>query len=64
MSPQLGGLGTKYQELDISFSLVEVETIQLFKLRDIQIRSEFSCCKIKEYKSKTSQVNTSCNFQN
>ena len=41
MSPQLGGIGTKSQELEISFFLGEGETLKQFHLRDLQVRSEF-----------------------
>ena len=41
MSPQLGGLGLKYQDLVISFWLGEGETLQQLRLRALQIRSEF-----------------------
>ena len=40
MSPRLGGLGHKYQDLVISFCLVEGGTIPHFSLRVIQVRSE------------------------
>ena len=40
MSPQLGGLGTKYQELLIPFSLGEGEPLPDFRLRALTIRSE------------------------
>ena len=38
-SPQLWGLGPKYQDLVIYFCLVGLETLPQFHLRDLQIRS-------------------------
>ena len=40
MSPQLGVLGPKSQDLVVSFTLVEGENIPQFHLRALQIRSE------------------------
>ena len=40
MSPQLGGLGPKSQDLVIPFSLVEGETLPYFHLRGLKIISE------------------------
>ena len=40
MSPQLGGYGTKTQELVISFSLGKGETFPKFHLRALQVRGE------------------------
>ena len=40
VSPQLGRLGPKAQDLVIYFSLVEEETLPRFHLRDIHIRNE------------------------
>ena len=40
MSPQLGGLGPKAQDLVIYFHLDEVETLPQLHLRDLRIRSE------------------------
>ena len=40
MSTQLGGLGPKYQDIVISFSIGEGENTPQLNLRDLQIRSE------------------------
>ena len=40
LSPQLGGLGPKYQDLFIPFHLGEGKTLPDFHLRDLTIRSE------------------------
>ena len=42
MSSQLGGLGTKYQDLAIPLLLGELETLPYFHLRALTIRSELS----------------------
>ena len=63
ISNQIVGLGPKSQDLVINFRLGEGETIPQFHLRALQIRSDIFCCKIKQNKSTTSQVNTSWNCQ-
>ena len=40
MSPQLGGIGTKYQDLVVYFCLGEGETLPQFHPRALQTRSE------------------------
>ena len=50
MSNQLGGLGPKPQDLLISFSLDEGETLPQFHLRDLISGVKFSFCKIKNDK--------------
>ena len=40
MSPQLGGLGPKYQDLTIPFRLGEGEPLSYFHLKALEIRSE------------------------
>ena len=40
VSPQLGVIGLKYQDLVISFWLGEGETLKQLRLRSLQIRSE------------------------
>ena len=40
ISNQIGGLGTKSQDLVISFCLGEVETLPQFQIRALHIRSE------------------------
>ena len=40
MSSWLGGLGTKAQDLLVSFCLGEVETLPQLRLRSLQVRSE------------------------
>ena len=52
MSPQLGGLGPKYQDLVIYFLLGEIENIPQFHLRDIHTRSEIFLLQ-----DKTGQIN-------
>ena len=52
MSPQLGVLGTKYQDLVIPFFLYEGETLPKLHLRSLQIRSEFLLLK-----DETGQIN-------
>ena len=41
MSPQIGGLGPKYQDIVISFRLREGENLTKFYLRALHIRCEF-----------------------
>ena len=63
MSPQLGGLGPKYQDLTIPFRLGEGEPITYFHLIAFEIRSELLLMRDQTGPIKTSKVNTSWNFQ-
>ena len=42
ISPQIGGLGPKYQDLVISFYRGEVENLPQFRLIYLQVRSDIS----------------------
>ena len=63
MSPQLGVLGPKAQDVVISFFLGEEETLPDFHLRALKIRIELYFMQDQTGQSEASEANTSQNCQ-